>query len=287
MLPHRNHRSQHMTSLIADEAPEPLEGPDLAEPVLSPAEQAIAGEPETEPTPKPEPESFSREYVQELRSESAKYRTRAKAYDDAFDGYDDDTREAILEWVRLSHLAQNGDADAEAQLEALFGGDSDDASPGQPTPVAEAPEPLSREDVAAIFREQFDEVEAQRAAQEGIAALATRARDMGYDPGSGDRPPSADYILLLQYANRADVFQLDDPIARADEMVKEYKAAIVAEHLGKKEAQASTNVAVPTPGSASQPSTTTRPYDENDSEARKFAKTRDSFEERIRNATRG
>lgn len=71
--------------------------------VQAAADAAAATEP---PAPEPEPEiedlpegtdSFDRPYVEKLRGEAAKYRTRARTFEAAFTGYSDQERDRFLE----------------------------------------------------------------------------------------------------------------------------------------------------------------------------------------------
>lgn len=270
-----------MTSLISPDAPDEPVGP---EPVATP--EPPAPPPAAELPPDPDPDTFSREYVQDLRQENAKYRTRARAYEEAFDGYDDDTQTAILEWVRLQRLASEGDADAAAQLEEMFGGD--DEAPASPAsaslPSEPAPQYLTMDQARELFREEMGQIEQARAQQDGVNQVIARARDLGYEPGNEDTPPSPDYILLMQFANRPDVIDQPDAMAAADALVKEYKAAIVAEHVGKKEKQADTTPAISQPGAAAQPDHSTRPWTDDMSEAQRFAAVRAAAEARMLNS---
>lgn len=257
-----------MTSIILPDEPELPSGPD---PVAAPPE-VPAESPAAEVA---EPDTFDRAYVEELRREAAGYRTRAKAYDEAFEGYDDETREAFLEYARLSYAAQNGDAEAIAQLQE-FMGEEEPEDPAMPAidPV-EAARIAAREETERVLSERE-----QRAAQaEAVSNVQAAARDLGYDL------TSADYVLLMRFANDPEVIALDDPMAEAHNRVQAYHQSIVEQHLATKSAQADGAPRVQTAVGAA-PAGDPHAYlkDPTLSEAEKFAITRQRASERFRGA---
>ena len=257
-----------MTSLILPDepeggfvAPEPAAAPIVEAPVEPPAAEVA------------EPDTFDRAYVEELRKEAAGYRTRAKRYEEAFDGYDDETREAFLEYARLSYAAQNGDAEAMAQLQE-FMGEEEPVAPEMPAidPV-EAARIAAREETERVLSERE-----QRAAQaEAVSNVQAAAKDMGYDL------TSADYVLLMRFANDPEVISLDDPMAEAHNRVQAYHQSIVEQHLAAKSAQTDGTPAVQTSVGAA-PGTDPNAYltDPTLSEAERFAIVRQRASERMR-----
>lgn len=260
------------THIIPDEPPEPS-GPPPATidepPEPEPVHPAAAGT--------PEPETFPREYVEELRREAAQYRTRARDYDQAFEGYDDESREALLQYVQLSYRANNGDADAARQLEEMFGGDDDDALSSPADPSSLTPEPdyrqIAREEAQALL----DAREAERAQQEGIDAVRRAGEELGYEFGTED------YILFVRGAHEAVTAGNDDPIAAGDAAVKAYHQAVVERFLAEKGQQADTGLQLPT-GAGTAPNLTTRPWTDEMSESARWAAVAKSAEERLRQA---
>jgi hypothetical protein len=252
-----------MTSLIQNEVPEEPIGP-------PPVEVEVPAEPD----PAPEPDTFDRAYVEELRREAAGYRTRAKSYDDAFQGYDDETREAFLEYARLSYAAQSGDPAAVEALQQFMGGD--DEPEVEPEPVIdpiEAARAAAREETERVLTEREQRAEQAKA----VSAVQEQARDMGYDT------TSADYVLLMRFANEPEVLSLDDPMAEAHTRVQAYHQAIVEQHLAAKSAQADGSPTINTAIGAA-PGTDPNAYlkDPTLSEAEKFAIARTRAGDRFR-----
>ncbi len=196
-----------MTSLIVPpEGPAPEAPP---EPVVAPSDA---------------PETFPRAYVEQLRDENAKWRTQLRGYEQAFDGLDDTEKSAWLEYVQLTKAANGGDEDAIATLQeaGLWAVETTPA----PTDA-----PLTRDDIARLAREEATRIVAQDresfTQQQAIADVRTTAQGLGY------APESPDYVLLLKFAN-----DMDSPdLAKADQMVKEWKQAewdrFVAEKAGQ------------------------------------------------------
>lgn len=215
-----------------------------AEAVASVAEpvEETAPTPEPEPAPTadaaPDPDMFPRDYVEELRRENAKYRTRAQQYEQAFDGYDDDTRTQLLTYFQLAKRAESGDQDAQRELNEWLADDEPDDTPDDdgpdfsrmtPAEFVEFQRELAREEAQRLYdaREQHTQ---QIAAVEGVRATAEQ---MGYDPSSPD------YILLLKFANELDPAEHPDLLAAAHAQVEAYHESILerrnADYLAKKE----------------------------------------------------
>jgi hypothetical protein len=212
---------------------------------------------------------FDRSYVEELRQENAKYRTRAKSYEEAFDGYSDEDKETLLTYVRLTGLANAGDQDAATQLAEMFGGEDD-----EDTDDYTAPEPV---DYRAIAREEAEAAltarETARHQEEGIAAVRKAGEDLGYAFGSED------YILFVRGANEAANAGSDDPIAAGDVAVKAYHQQVLERFLALKGQQADGTIA-PTPQGGA-PSLSTRPWTDDMSESQRFSKVAESALERF------
>lgn len=153
-------------------------------------ESELPAETETDPAPEadednlPEGDTFKREYVEKLRRESASYRERAKKYQEAFDGYED---EAVGEWLRLAQSLRNdpkGTAEELAQLvEQINNAYSEQESKNQELDaerqVAEG-EYLSRAEVERMFAEREQKADTERR----IAQIELDAQNLGYKLGS-------------------------------------------------------------------------------------------------------
>lgn len=85
---------------LPPEAPAPAQAP-APDPAQAPAADGAPAE------------TFSREYVEELRQEAAKYRTRAKPYEEAFSNLSETERSGLL------NLAQDLERNPDAALETL------------------------------------------------------------------------------------------------------------------------------------------------------------------------
>lgn len=235
-------------------------GPDPAEAVIDTAPPVVEDEPA--PEPDPEPDMFPRDYVEELRREAAEWRTKYQGYNQRFDGYTEDEREALLDYMFHARRAEAGDPESIQWLNEMFGPDDDPGIPDQ------APQPqfdeetfrqLAREEAARLVAEQ----QAQAAQVQAVQTVQSRAQELGYEVGSGD------YILLLKYANEVDA---DDPIQAGHDKVQAYKQQIIQQHLASIQAQ---NDQVPTipRGGSQAPSQAQAP--------RTFAEARQAMHERL------
>ena len=202
-----------MSDIIIPDSDDTFEG---LEPAASIAEVEAAVAPEVVETSAPEPDMFPRAYVEELRQDAARYRTQYREMESKFDGYTEDERAALLDYIHLIRRAESGDAEAEAQLAEMFEEEQ------EPEPIQQFDEEtfrrLAREEATRLVQEQ-SAVQAQQAAVQGVQSRAT---ELGYTVGSED------YILLLKFANEV---QSDDPISDGHAKVQAYKQSIIDAHL--------------------------------------------------------
>lgn len=217
-----------MSNLIDSTPEEPFQG-------LEPASTPMST-PEPTPAPdavQPEPDTFDRSYVEELRREAAGYRTQLREMESYFDGYNDEERQALGEYLRLSRAAEQGDPEAMQILNELFGDGEQEWDGGEDM---QADQPLTEEALREIARQEaydlFMAEQAQQAQVQAVQSIQQRAQDMGYDQGSED------YILLLKYANDLDPSEHPDLLAAADEQVKAYRQAIIDSYINEKQQQA-------------------------------------------------
>lgn len=161
-------------------------------------------------------DTFDRAYVEKLRQESASYRTRAKTYDEAFDGFDDDSREVFLGLAR--DLVNSPESAARRMIEVsrqLLGDEFDSALTGPPPA-------LTREDAERLWAEK----EAARGQEEAIRAVQNEARELGY---KDDTP---DMSELFWFASN----QTGGDLKAAHELVEARKQATIDQYLESKRA---------------------------------------------------
>ena len=246
-----------MSDIIIPESDDVFEG---LEPAASITETEAVQQPEVaaEPEATPEPDMFPRSYVEELRKESAQYRTQYRELESKFDGYTEDERAALLDYIGLIRKAESGDAEAEAALAEMFG-----EEPATPEPIQQFDEAtfrqLAREEAARLVQEQS----AQQAQVQAVQGIQSRATELGYTVGSED------YILLLKFANEANS---EDPIADGHAKVAAYKQAIIDQHLKAIQNQ-NAGVATPTATNGAAPTAINEP--------RTFEEARNSLHERL------
>lgn len=247
-------------------------GPDPVTPAqfdATPDPVVLSAEVTTPEADAPEPETFDREYVHGLREEAAGWRTKLREQEARFEGVDEETITALVEFARLSKAAESGDADALAQLNEMMGEDA----PADPAPVQEFTEErfrqLAREEAERLVTEQ-SQAQQQEAAVRGIV---TKAESLGYTQGSED------YILLMRAANAADPAEHQDVLAFADTQVKAYKQSILDAYLAEKETATDGSPQLTQPGAA--PTTAKLPWDDTMTSKQRFEAVRHSLHERL------
>lgn len=165
---------------------------------LTPAEpQDVVEAPEAPAADETEQETFDRKYVEELRRENAKWRTRTHSYEETFDGMEDSLREG---WLELIRLANSDDPQAMDTLAQMLGFEIE--QPEEPVVPTDVPQYPTREEAAQIAREEaqrlYEADQAQRAEQAAIEGVASEAKSLGYEQGS------LEYVQLLYLANEVD-----------------------------------------------------------------------------------
>lgn len=183
--------------------------------------------------PTPDPDMFPRDYVEELRKENAGYRTRAKTYEDAFDGLSDADQATILE---LAKRAKQDPREVAAWMrEQANAWDPADGVDPLGDPEGE-PQFLTKADLDAELsaRAEADRRQAQ------ISAIEKQAADLGYELDSED------YVALMHVA----VKQTAGDIAKAHEHLEAKKRAAVDAWLASKAAETDATPTPPMGGSA-------------------------------------
>lgn len=201
-------------------------------PAASPTEPVAVEAPPVEST-EAEQTTFDRAYVEDLRNEAAKYRVRAKEYEQAFGEMPEDVRAG---WLQMVQLAQDEDPQAREYLREILGFEQAQQLIEEVEP---AETPLTREDYAQIAREEaqalFSEQAQVRAEADAIAGVQAQAKGLGYDP------TSPDYVLLLKFAN--DMTQPD--LAAAHEEVLAYKRSEWEAYESRKATEAGQSPTIP------------------------------------------
>ncbi len=237
--------------------PDPKPGP----------QDVVVPEPVVEETVPEEQDTFDRAYVEQLRDEAAKYRTRARDYENTFEGYDEETRAGWLELIGMAKAAE-GNPEIQQQLAQMLGFElqQEDVQAMEET-IAED-RPLTREEYAQIAREEarslYTEEQAARDEQNAIHDIQTRAKALGYDQ------ESPDYVLLLKFANDMDTPDLE----AASEQVKAYHQAKYEEFIQRKSDEAHQSPVAPS-GNGVSPSIV--------QPATSWEAARDSLHERLSN----
>ena len=155
-----------------------------AEMIQSGAADGPAPEPAAEPAAEGEGEvadTFPRSYVEELRQEAAEYRTRAKTFEQAFDGMTEQERRAFL------NLAQDLTADPQRALETLDTVASNLRNQYDPSKeVTSDGRPLSPEEIERLVEERFQQRDQAAAQQQRVQQVFEEAQKIhpNYKPGS-------------------------------------------------------------------------------------------------------
>lgn len=124
----------------------------------------------------------TRKYIEDLRSESAKYRQRGKRYNEVFDGYEE---EAINEWLDLANTLKSDPRAAAGRFqeiaEAILAAEQE-AAGQEEAPGAEAPaaETFTRADFERLMAEREAKMDLDRR----VAQIEVDARGLGYTVGS-------------------------------------------------------------------------------------------------------
>lgn len=245
-------------------------GPEPAGPAPEPDVTALVADQVEEPAAPPaEPDTFPREYVEELRRENAKWRTKAQPYEEVFGDLDDEDRQA---WLQIVQLANSGDPDAIQYLGQALG------FVGEEPPVeefAEQPQYLTPEQAREIARQEAQEMLAQEREQQSrvqqIESIQSRAKnEFNVEPGSDE------YVVLLHRANQIDPADTPDGdlLKAAHEQIQAEKQAQWDAFIAQKQQEASNSPTTLT-GQGQAPSTAQTP--------KTWAEARNSLHERLSN----
>lgn len=209
------------------------ESPDMtAEPVGTPETAPVETAPvvDADPFEVADTTTFSRDYVAKVRSESAKYRTRAKEleatakpYEEVFGKYDADDRAV---WFQLAKTYMDDPKAAAAHMRQI----AEDILKGD-EPDPEADTPLTK----AEFEKRLNEREEERGRQAAVKAIQSEAEGLGYTKDSRA------YKTLLLTA-REDT---NGDLKAAHELLQSEKQAAVDEFIARKAKEAEESPVAP------------------------------------------
>lgn len=198
---------------------EVAEAPAPETPAATAADLAL-DHPETPEAPASEapaqPDTFDRAYVEELRQESANYRTQAKPFKEAFEGVDDADRDIFL---GLVNLYRSDPAAAAKEMLRLGQGLIGEDAPAEADAPTGDPQYMTRADYEALKR------------QEAVEAAATQierdAKALGYERGT----PEYAYLLSAAQTRGGD-------LQAAHAYVQEREQAAIQRYIAAKTAEA-------------------------------------------------
>lgn len=203
------------------------------------AAPAEAAAPTPPADPANDPDWFDRKYVEDLRQENARYRTRAQRYDEAFQGLPDEVQDGFLDLARqVQHDPANAGKSMLQIAAELMGG---------ATPQPEEFDPFDRNTIEQMIEAKAADVYEKRTAEQQKAAeidgFHTAVRDLGYEPDSLEG-----LSVLFLAAN-----QTGGDIAKANEAYKAQQQKAVDDFLARKEQEANESPS-PTPQIGTAPS---------------------------------
>lgn len=172
-------------------------------------------------------ETFDRSYVEKLRNEAAAHRTKAKSYEQAFEGWDEGDQQVWLETVQLARLDPKAGAERLRQITELLAGG---ATPQEAADQVDGKEPeyLTKEEVDRLLQERDEKahIDAQ------VQKIAAKAESLGYEKDS----PSYTQLLVLA----RDVYKGD--LDKAHEAIKAERQKVIDDYLAEKAAAADAHI---------------------------------------------
>ncbi len=167
---------------------------------------------------KGESETFDRKYVEDLRRENASYRTRAKTFEDAFAGYDDNDREFLLGLVRDIQASPTTAVQRAQQLIDALGGNV-----AAPDDADDENRPLTKAEVAAMLAEFSKTERTTREQETAIDNVYGEAEKLGY------KRNTKDMVEVLWVAAN----ETDNDVAAAHKKIQDDRQAIVDAAIDK------------------------------------------------------
>lgn len=192
---------------------------------------AAAEPPAADPFDDPANERFDRTYVERLRREAADARVSGKPFKDAFDGYQQEEVEALLDLVTTIRQDPRTAAARMAELVDVINQQfQEEAPPG------EEPEVVTRAEVERMLAER----EQEKSISSAVQSIEQQASELGYKKGSRD------YVTLLWTAQNETNYDLK----AAHETIKADRQRVIDEYVSGKEKDADGSATRPPGGGA-------------------------------------
>jgi hypothetical protein len=178
---------------------------------------------ESDPDPLPEGDKFDRAYVEKLRKESASYRERAKKYNEAFDGYEE---EAVSEWLDLANALKSDPRTAAQRFKEIYEAIESNFQEEVEELIEE-----SDPDNPVMTRADFEQLMAQRDhemdIQRRVVGIEAQATELGYEVGSES------YEELLWHASKTKTGDIKEAHEKIQAKYQSYFDKQVAEVGGR------------------------------------------------------
>lgn len=185
-----------------------------------------------------EPKVYDEAYVKRLRDENAKYRTRAKEYEEVYSDLDDEDRATWLELAKAWKTdpragAEQMDRIAKAALEQFQ------------QDVAEAEEELDRPLTHREFAEMQTKAKQDAEDAANVARINSEAEALGYTVGT-----RAHRTLLMVAAEEVP----DGDLKKAHEILEAERLSEIEKFVAKKARDAEDGPTIPPAGNGTTPS---------------------------------
>lgn len=220
------------------ESPETVDAPvaEAATTEASPSTDAVTPG-DADQTAESAQDTFDRAYVEQLRQESANYRTQAKPFKETFDGVDESDRDVFL---GLVNLYKTDPAAAAREMQRLGQGLlGEDAAPEAPAAESVPVDPKY------MTRADYENLRRQEAIEGAARQIEVDAKGLGYEKGT----PEYAYLLSAAQSRGGD-------LNAAHAYIQEREQAAVSKYIQSKEADAAGHPTAP--GEATAPVSTER-----------------------------
>lgn len=199
-------------------------------------------------------ETFDRAYVEKLRQEAAGHRTRAKQYEEAFEGYSPEQQQYLFKLVRGLNdpNAQKATAAEWKEIaEKILNADGPTLPNGDPDPDAQ---PLTRKEWEKLQEER----ESKNSQAQAIKEIEREAAELGFPPAPPGDTDGIRYSMLLSAAQHPEVA---GDLKKAAERVKAYEKSVIDAHASslQQNAERFPGTAGTAPNTGAQAPATERP----------------------------
>lgn len=220
--------------------PDPNEAPSVQEQAPSEPTPAAPATPEAPAAPTVEnQDQFPRDYVEQLRRESADRRVQLKPFEDAFGGYEPDEVETWLQLIRLTNQDPAAGAQYMAEIASQLKNQYSPPDPNTLTPEQRAQQ-VTQSEIEKFRAEQKEERERLEMERQ-VRELNLHAEKLGYEPGTSG------YLSLLHYAQHKTGGDIDKAHEFVQADVQKIIDAYVASKQAAPPAAPGTGVGSPTP----------------------------------------